>query len=131
MRFSAQSWLVAAPGGIHPPTNVEHDLRGVLTDVCGQGAVVCEPAAARARWPPWWSWDLLLTSHAWERMADRGISETDLRSMLESATEYQRDVVIGRWRIEVEHEGWLWHVIVEPDYARELLVLITVYRVEE
>jgi hypothetical protein len=124
-------WFVPGPDAAEPPTDLDLDLRCLLTSSRGLNAVVREPRAGRAHWPPWWNWDLLMTSHARERMADRGMNEIDLRGMLESATEYERDVVMGRWHIEVKHERRLWHLIVEPDNARELLVLITVYQVEE
>ena len=80
--------------------------------------------------PAWWQWDLELSSHGLKRMADRGFSEVDLRSMLESAHSYRRDVVPARWMIETRHNGSLWHVIVEPEHESKLLVFVTAYPME-
>jgi hypothetical protein len=80
-------------------------------------------------WPSWWSWPLELTPHLLKRMEDRGFTELDLREMLEKATTMRPDVVAERYVIEARHEGAPWEVIVEPDTADELLVVITAYRV--
>ena len=58
-------------------------------------------------------------------MEDRGFNEVDLRAMLERASNYRRDVVEGRWVIETRHAGRGWEVIVEPDGASSLLVVVT------
>ena len=44
---------------------------------------------------------------------------------------YKRDVVEGRWVIETRHGRKDWEVIVEPDNAQRLLVVVTAYPVEE
>jgi hypothetical protein len=62
-------------------------------------------------------------------MEDRGFSEIDLRRMLDHASTYRREVVRGRWRIEARHRRKRWEVIVEPDWALQLLVVITAYPV--
>jgi hypothetical protein len=62
-------------------------------------------------------------------MDDRRFTEMDLRRMLQRATDYRRDVVNGRWTIETRHRRRPWEVIVEPDGARELLVVVTAYPV--
>ena len=80
-------------------------------------------------WPSWWSWPLELTPHLLKRMEDRGFTEVDLREMLEKATTMRPDVVAERYVIEVRHGGSPWEVIVEPDTADELLVVMTAYRV--
>jgi len=64
-------------------------------------------------------------------MADRRFSEIDLRRMLERASGHHEDVVAGRWVIKTKHQGKAWEVIVEPDFERELLVVITAYAVWE
>lgn len=83
---------------------------------------------ARRSWPEWWTWELELTPHVLRRMVDRGFSELDLRAMLLGASSYRRDVVSGRWRVMARHQGTQWEIIVEPDRALELLVVITAYR---
>jgi hypothetical protein len=64
-------------------------------------------------------------------MVDRRFTEVDLRGMLERATGYREDVVAGRWVIETRHARRAWEVIVEPDWDRRLLVVVTAYPVWE
>jgi hypothetical protein len=64
-------------------------------------------------------------------MVDRHFTEVDLRRMLERATGYREDVVDGRWVIQTRHARRAWHVIVEPDRDRRLLVVVTAYPVWE
>jgi hypothetical protein len=52
------------------------------------------------------------------------------RSMLEYATGYRVDILEGRFVIEARHGRLPWEVIVEPDEARKLLVVMTAYPVE-
>ena len=82
-------------------------------------------------WPAWWSWDLELTPHVEKRMEDRGFTEVDLRATLGRASGQRADRVEGRFVIETLHRGQPWSVIVEPDAAEELLVVVTAYRVEQ
>jgi hypothetical protein len=56
-------------------------------------------------------------------MEDRQFNEVDLRTMLEHARSYRRDIVEGRWVIEAHHEEHIWEVIVEPDIVGKLLVV--------
>jgi hypothetical protein len=60
-------------------------------------------------------------------MEDRRFNEVDLRTMLERASSYLRDIVEGRWIIDTRHQRRHWQVIVEPDHAAQLLVVITAY----
>ena len=64
-------------------------------------------------------------------MEDRRFTEVDLRRMLERASRYRADVVEDRWVIEVKHRRKTWEVIVEPDFERRLLVVVTAYAVWE
>ena len=82
-------------------------------------------------WTQWWDWELEFTPHLFKRMEDRMFNEVDLRTMLEHAKSYRRDIVEGRWVIETRHKRHLWEVIVEPEAANELLVVITAYQVWE
>jgi hypothetical protein len=83
-----------------------------------------------ASWPEWWEWELEFTSHVLKRMIDRRFSEIDLRSMLEEATSLREDDEPGRWVVETSHDSRSWEVIVEPDRAEQLLVVVTAYPVE-
>jgi hypothetical protein len=60
-------------------------------------------------------------------MADREFSELDLRAMLERAVGYRKDVAPGRWVISVKRGRHPWEVVVEPDEALKLLVVVTAY----
>lgn len=62
-------------------------------------------------------------------MEDRQFNEVDLRTMLERARSYRRDIVEGRWVIEACHDEHAWEVIVEPDVVSKLLVVVTAYPV--
>lgn len=72
-----------------------------------------------------------LSPHLFKRMDDRRFAEIDLRRMLERASGYREDVVEGRWVIETRHRSKGWEVIVEPDFERQLLVVVTAYSVWE
>jgi hypothetical protein len=65
-----------------------------------------------------------------KRMVDRGFSEVDLRSMISSAMNLREDHEPGRWVVETSQEARPWEVIVEPDSADQLLVVITAYPVD-
>jgi hypothetical protein len=81
-------------------------------------------------WPEWWEWELEYTPHLEKRMVDRSFTEVDLREMVARATRVQPSSVGGRWRIETRHRGRRWEVIVEPDVAERILVVVTAYPVE-
>ena len=82
-------------------------------------------------WPEWWDWELEFSPHLLKRMDDRRFTEIDLRRMLERASLHRVDIVEGRWVIETRHRGRAWQVIVEPDWERQLLVVVTAYPVWE
>jgi hypothetical protein len=63
-------------------------------------------------------------------MTDRHFTDLDLRSMLLKATGYRRNIVRGRWVIRTRHRRRPWEVIVQPDLAENLLVVITAYPLE-
>jgi hypothetical protein len=80
-------------------------------------------------WLPWWEWELELSPHLEKRMTDRDFSEVDLRVMLERATVFLPARTQGRWAIKTKHRGRAWKVIVEPDFARQRLVVVTAFPV--
>ncbi len=82
-------------------------------------------------WPEWWEWELELSPHLLKRMLDRSFSEVDLRVMMEGASSFREDRQPGRWVVETEREAKPWEVIVEPDSADSLLVVITAYPVDQ
>jgi Domain of unknown function (DUF4258) len=86
---------------------------------------------SKLAFPSWWSWELSFTSHAELRMEQRGVTEVDVRAMLEQATAFEPSVVEGRFMIHVARNNRPWIVIVEPDNDASLLVVVTVYEVSE
>jgi hypothetical protein len=64
-------------------------------------------------------------------MEQRGVTEVELRAMLEKATGFEPNVVEGRFMIQVRHLHSPWIVIVEPDAEAKMLVVVTVYEVSE
>ena len=78
-------------------------------------------------WPPWWDWDLELNLHVLVRMLDRRFTETDLREMLQDASELRPAAEPGRWRISTRRGTRRWVVIVEPDSMTRTVVIITAY----
>ncbi len=51
---------------------------------------------SRPTFPEWWNWDLSFTSHAELRMEQRGVTEVEVRAMLEKATAFDPNVVEGQ-----------------------------------
>lgn len=78
----------------------------------------------------WWEWQLEFTPHLLKRMVDRSFSETDVRSMIAGAVGLREGDEYGRWVVQATHESACWEVIVEPDAADQLLVVITAYAVD-
>ena len=71
------------------------------------------------------------TPHAELRMESRGVTEVDVRAMLERAIGFEPSVVEGRFTIHVARNNRPWIVIVEPDIDASLLVVVTAYEVSE
>jgi hypothetical protein len=57
---------------------------------------------------------LSFTPHAELRMEQRGVTEVDVRAMLERAAAFEQSVVEGRFMISVLRGSRPWTVIVEP-----------------
>jgi hypothetical protein len=64
-------------------------------------------------------------------MEQRGVTEVDVRAMLERATGFDASVVEGRFMIHTQRGQSPWIVIVEPDAEARLLVVVTVYEVSQ
>jgi hypothetical protein len=78
--------------------------------------------------PEWWDWDLAFDSHIEARMEERGVSEVDLRTMLEYATRVAPARRVGRWLIFTRFRGQPWVVVVEPDADDQITYVITTFR---
>jgi hypothetical protein len=81
--------------------------------------------------PEWWNWHLSFTGHAELRMEQRGVTEVEVRAMLERAIGLKASVVEGRFMIHTRREQSPWVVIVEPDAEAMVLVVVTVYEVSQ
>jgi hypothetical protein len=64
-------------------------------------------------------------------MEQRGVTEVEVRAMLERATGFETSVVEGRFMIHTRRGQNPWLVIVEPDAEARLLVVVTVYEVSQ
>ena len=87
--------------------------------------------ASKAAFPSWWNWELSFTPHDELRMEQRGVTEVDVRAMLEQATAFEPSVVEGRFMVHVAKDNRPWIVVVEPDSDASVLVVVTVYEVSE
>jgi hypothetical protein len=96
----------------------------------GTSAKLPSVVASEVSWPSWRGWELDCSNpHLAKRMLDRSFSETDLRDMLERASSFRPDAVLGRFIVETVHADARWEVIVEPDAAAEILIVVTAYAV--
>ena len=81
--------------------------------------------------PEWWNWGPSFTGHAELSMEQRGVTEVEVRAMLEKARGFEPNVVEGRFMIHTRRLQSPWVVIVEPDADAKLLVVVTVYEVSQ
>jgi hypothetical protein len=58
-------------------------------------------------------------------MEQRGVTEVDVRVMLERATAFEPNVVDGRFMIHLRQLQKPWNLIVEPDADARILVVLT------
>ncbi len=79
--------------------------------------------------PDWWSWELELSLHVLDRMIDRCFSETDLRTMLDDASDISPNKEPGRWTVTTGHQGEIWEIIVQPLELDRILRIVTAYQV--
>jgi hypothetical protein len=84
---------------------------------------------ALAAAPDWWDWELELTPHVEKRMEERGLTEVELRALLQDATLLVPDVVEARWVATGKRGSETWEIILEPDLDDHVVVVVTAYRV--
>jgi hypothetical protein len=77
--------------------------------------------------PHWWGWELAYTEHVEGRMEERGVSDVDLRTMLQDPTSIGPGRH-GRWQVEARHAGQRWTIVLEPDLEEQILFVVTVYQ---
>lgn len=82
--------------------------------------------------PEWWDWDIELTPHSEARLEERGLTEIDVRTMLDQQPRsIDRDPEPGRQRVFTSHRGRTWIVVVEPDPEMKVSVIISVFLADE
>jgi hypothetical protein len=60
-------------------------------------------------------------------MLQRGLTEVDLRAMLDDATDVEQARAPGRWLLRTMRERVPWVIVLEPDIEDRLLVVVTVF----
>src|SRR5438046_1351431 len=119
--------------GVHLPSSIITD--SFRSRSCSADNQCCSPwrfllqqlMPSKPAFPAWWNLELSFTPHAELRMEQRGVTEVDVRAMLERATAFEPSVAEGRFMIHVGINGRPWIVIVEPDADASLLVVVTAY----
>ncbi len=76
--------------------------------------------------PQWWGWEIELTPHVQKRMVDRGFSETELRTMLQDATQWIEQSH-GTWIVASKLDSEPWEIIIRPDKAERCIIVVTCY----
>ena len=79
--------------------------------------------------PGWWDWPFVLTGHAEDRLEERGLHEIELRTMLQDPLEVQPVEPVGRWRVLARGGRSTWKILLEPDPRREVVLVVTAFRV--
>lgn len=77
--------------------------------------------------PDWLDWDLEISWHAIRRMRERGLSEVELRAILEPPLDVKPAKEAGRYVVHAKIDNAAWVVVVEPDSSRKSLVVVTAY----
>ncbi|HEX5011483.1 MAG TPA: hypothetical protein VFY71_13895 [Planctomycetota bacterium] len=71
-----------------------------------------------------------MTNHVIKRMAERRLTETDVREMLEDAHGLHRSKVAGRWGVYARFRRRLWMVILEPELELGITTVVTVFALD-
>jgi Domain of unknown function (DUF4258) len=81
-------------------------------------------------YPEWWDWELSFIAHFDDRAELRGITELDVRAMLERPKGLERSHVEGRFVVYVQHQRRPWVVVVEPNSSSKVLDVVTAYEIK-
>ncbi|MGF1634279.1 MAG: hypothetical protein ACFCVE_10560 [Phycisphaerae bacterium] len=82
-------------------------------------------------WAAWWDWELDTSNpHLGKRMRERGFNEVELRIMIIQAERWWFGETTRRYEVQTVHAGKRWHVILEPDFDEEVIIVVTAYPVE-
>ena len=80
--------------------------------------------------PHWWDWELELSEHAEDCMEERGTDQLGLRWMLHHCSRWRRSRTAGRFIVEATYRGTAWEIVLDPDYDRQCIVVVTMYTTE-
>ena len=58
-----------------------------------------------AKWPNWWEWELEFSPHLLKRMLDRGLSDVDVRLMIEGTIGLRQAERAERWVVTATHDS--------------------------
>ena len=119
-----------APGVLSPVLSPLGRIAGHLAECDAERISDATIGPSMPSFPEWWTWELSFVGHAEMRMEQRGVTEVDVRAMLERASGFEPNVIEGRYMIKTRQHGRPWIVIVEPDVDAKLLLIVTVYEVE-
>ncbi|MEM1209078.1 MAG: hypothetical protein AAF586_10440 [Planctomycetota bacterium] len=81
-------------------------------------------------WPVWWQWDIVLSNRLLDQLDGLGLTDVDVRTMLELADAYREARVEGRYVVEAEHRGDEWDVTIEPDQTRGVITVVKLSAVD-
>ncbi len=60
-------------------------------------------------------------------MDQRGVTEVEVRAMLEDAARAVPDREPGRWAVHTTHDGAPWKIILEPQQEERVTLVITLF----
>ena len=81
--------------------------------------------------PPWSSWEVDFSDHAHERMDQRGLTELEVRHMLEHTRRYYRSRRSGRWLVFNQMRGVRWAFVVSLDDETRVAWIVTLFEPRE
>jgi len=83
------------------------------------------------RKPPWSSWSVGFAEHALEQAINRGLTELDVRHILEHTRRYWRSRHRGRWLVSSSLHGVPWIIVVQPSAEQLRFTVVTVFERRE
>jgi hypothetical protein len=72
---------------------------------------------------------LVLSDHVQEQIGERGITEVELRRMLEHARRYRRSRHAGVFLVPGRLWGQSWEFVIQPEPTQRRAVVVTAYLV--
>lgn len=82
------------------------------------------------RWPFWWGFQVVFSSHARRRMLQRGLHEVQARQMLEGAHGLRPQADGGTWCVLAMEGKQAWMFVIKPNLTERRIEIITLYPVD-